>query len=276
MPIVEPRLDDLRYDRIVSELIRRIPVYAPEWTDHNDSDPGITFIQLFAYLTEQVGYRLNRIPEKNHIELLKLLGVRLKPPRAATTRLALLLDDPTTHKAVTIQAGARARAKKGNPPPVFETDFDVDTVPAQLSLLVTTKNPFLTDVRKNDDPSPPDPPPTEDKPTPEELREWLSVSWEGKNPDLKKMPQEPVAIASQAGHRYLWIGLQHNDDIDAGFRDVRVTLTVQFDDDEQPSLEGATHCQPHDPAGQTPLPVNCLHDHGIGFIIMTRVSRRRF
>ena len=79
MPIESPQLDDLRFDRTVEELVRRIPVYAPEWTDHNASDPGISLIQLFAYLAEQVGYRLNRVPEKNHIELLKLLGVRLQP-----------------------------------------------------------------------------------------------------------------------------------------------------------------------------------------------------
>ena len=86
MPITPPNLDDLRYDRIREDLVRRIPVHAPEWTDHNESDPGITLIELFAYLAEQVGFRLNQIPEKNHIELLKLLGVRLKTARAARTR----------------------------------------------------------------------------------------------------------------------------------------------------------------------------------------------
>ena len=30
---------------------------------------------MLAQIAEQVGYRLNRIPEKNHVELLKLLGV---------------------------------------------------------------------------------------------------------------------------------------------------------------------------------------------------------
>jgi len=74
MPITPPNLDDLRFDRIREDLVRRIPVYAPEWTDHNESDTGITLIELFAHLAEQVGYRLNQIPEKNHIELLKLLG----------------------------------------------------------------------------------------------------------------------------------------------------------------------------------------------------------
>ena len=89
MPIVSPQLDDLTYDRVVAELTRRIPVYSPEWTDFNDSDPGYTLIQLFAYLAEMIGYRLNRIPEKNQIELLQLLGIELNPAHAATTRLAL-------------------------------------------------------------------------------------------------------------------------------------------------------------------------------------------
>lgn len=148
MPIIAPQLDDLRFDRTVDDLVRRIPVYAPEWTDFNDSDPGITLVQLFAYLAEQVGYRLNRIPEKNHIELLKLLGVRLKPARAATTRLAFLLADPATTVGFTLATGAKAKAKKGNPPPTFETDADIDIVPAEPNLLLVTKNPLLWDLRR--------------------------------------------------------------------------------------------------------------------------------
>ena len=63
MPITPPVLDDLTYDEIVTDLVRRIPVYAPEWTDHNESDPGIALIELFAHLGEMIGYRLNRVPE---------------------------------------------------------------------------------------------------------------------------------------------------------------------------------------------------------------------
>jgi predicted phage baseplate assembly protein len=147
MPIEAPQLDDLRFDRTVEELVRRIPTYAPEWTDHNASDPGISLIQLFAYLAEQIGYRLNRVPEKNHVELLKLLGVRLQPAHAATTTLALLLSNPATLIGYPLLAGAKARAKKGTPPPIYETDAPIDVVPAEMVLLVTTKNPHLDDVR---------------------------------------------------------------------------------------------------------------------------------
>jgi predicted phage baseplate assembly protein len=121
MPIASPQLDDLTYDRMVTELIRRIPVYSPEWTDFNDSDPGITLIQLFAYLTEMVGYRLNQVPQKSQVNLLQLLGVTLNSARPATTELALLLTDPTTLTAYTLAKGASVKASTGSPPPAFET-----------------------------------------------------------------------------------------------------------------------------------------------------------
>src|SRR5262249_26649153 len=181
MPIQSPQLDDLRYDAVVQQLLRRIPVYSPEWTDFNPSDPGITLIQLFAYLAEQVGYRLNRLPEKNHIELLKLLGIRLQPAHAARTRLALLLADPPTLAGYPLAAGARAKAQKGTPPPSFETDVDVDVVPAETAVLVTTKNPYLWDVRLKQDGSH-EPEPASPPEVPNNNTEWLTVAWDGKKP----------------------------------------------------------------------------------------------
>ena len=71
MPLTPPRLDDLDYATVETMLRERIPLVAPEWTDHNDSDPGIALIQLFAHLAEQVGYRLNRVPEKTYVEFLQ-------------------------------------------------------------------------------------------------------------------------------------------------------------------------------------------------------------
>src|SRR5271167_4304450 len=111
MPIQSPNLDDLRYERIVEDLLRRIPAYAPEWTDFNDSDPGVTLIQLFAYLAEQVGYRLNCVPEKNYVELLKLLGVQLRPALAAISRMGIFLSDPTLPEGFTLDAGSRFMCK---------------------------------------------------------------------------------------------------------------------------------------------------------------------
>ncbi|MGH8564167.1 MAG: hypothetical protein ACREXW_08765 [Gammaproteobacteria bacterium] len=51
-----------------------IPAHAPEWTNHNPSDPGITLIELFAYLTEMLIYRLNRVTPDNNLAFLKLVN----------------------------------------------------------------------------------------------------------------------------------------------------------------------------------------------------------
>ncbi|WHO39155.1 putative baseplate assembly protein [Sphingobium sp. AP49] len=92
MTLRPPRLDDRSYDDLRAELIRRIPVHAPEWTDHNAGDPGIALIELFAFLGDNLLYRLNRVPEAQRLAFLALLDV---PPRAAQVARALVrLDLP--------------------------------------------------------------------------------------------------------------------------------------------------------------------------------------
>lgn len=74
MPIQLPNLDDRTYTDLVEEGRRLIPTYAPEWTNHNPSDPGITLIELFASITEMLLYRLNRVTDANRLAFLKLLN----------------------------------------------------------------------------------------------------------------------------------------------------------------------------------------------------------
>ena len=74
MPLPLPNLDDRRYTDLVDEALALIPTVAPEWTNHNPSDPGITLVELFAYLTEMLLYRLNRVTDDNTRTFLKLLN----------------------------------------------------------------------------------------------------------------------------------------------------------------------------------------------------------
>src|SRR5437660_12430227 len=74
MPLQLPNLDDRRYNDLVAEALTRIPTYSPEWTNHNPSDPGITLVELFAYLTDMLLYRLNRVTDDNTRKFLKLLN----------------------------------------------------------------------------------------------------------------------------------------------------------------------------------------------------------
>lgn len=89
-------LDDRRFQDLVDEAKRRIHVRCPEWSDHNVSDPGVTLIELFAWMTDLLLYRLNRVPENQYVHFLNLLGVRLAPPlqRAPTSRSGFLLPQP--------------------------------------------------------------------------------------------------------------------------------------------------------------------------------------
>jgi Baseplate J-like protein len=74
MPLQLPNLDDRAYADLVEEALALIPRYAPEWTNYNPSDPGITLIELFAYLTDMLLYRLNRVTEAQMWGFLRLLN----------------------------------------------------------------------------------------------------------------------------------------------------------------------------------------------------------
>jgi len=87
-------LDDRQFQDLVDEARRRIHQSCPEWSEHNVSDPGVTLIELFAWMTDMLVYRVNRIPDKLHVALLELLGLRLAPPSAASCALRFRLAGP--------------------------------------------------------------------------------------------------------------------------------------------------------------------------------------
>jgi predicted phage baseplate assembly protein len=90
----EIRLDDRTFTDLVDEARHRIARACPEWTEHNLSDPGVTLIEMFAWLTEMVIYRLNRVPDKLHVALMELMNIGLAPPAAARAHLRFSLSAP--------------------------------------------------------------------------------------------------------------------------------------------------------------------------------------
>src|SRR6516164_3634294 len=107
MALISPILDNRSYEQLRDELVKRIPVYAPEWTDHNESNPGIALLELFAYLGESLLYRFNQIPDTTKLEFLRLLGVQ---PRTAMTARALLAVSTEVPAGVQILRGTEAKA----------------------------------------------------------------------------------------------------------------------------------------------------------------------
>jgi predicted phage baseplate assembly protein len=144
----EIQLDDRRFQDLVSEARLRIHRACPEWTEHNVSDPGITLIELFAWMTEMTIYRLNRVPDKLHVALLELLGIRLDGPSAATTSLRFRLAAPAT-EPVAIRGGA---TEVGTPRTaneesiVFQVDDDFTIPPARAAAYLLQRGGQIKDV----------------------------------------------------------------------------------------------------------------------------------
>src|SRR5919199_1933004 len=92
MSLPAAALANRRFQDIVDEAKLLIPRYCPEWTDHNVSDPGVALIELFAWMTDMLLYRVNQVPDKVYVKLLELLGIQLEPPRAARAPVTFRLS----------------------------------------------------------------------------------------------------------------------------------------------------------------------------------------
>ncbi|HLT36124.1 MAG TPA: putative baseplate assembly protein, partial [Enhygromyxa sp.] len=126
MTLPSPILDDRSYAQLRDDLLRRIPVYNPQWTDHNASDPGITLIELFAYLGETLLFRFNQIPEATKLEFLRLLQIARRPPSPAR---GLLRMRPKTEVAAGTLVDPGAVAQAGAV--AFETQLEVAVLPVE-------------------------------------------------------------------------------------------------------------------------------------------------
>lgn len=126
MPIEIPNLGKQSYQDLVDATLARIPVHTPEWTNFNHSDPGVTLVELFAFLTENLLYRANQIPERNRTKFLSLLGIGLQT--AASARgLVTFSSDGGSPTALTLNADLEVRA--GKIP--FRTVNGLDVLPVE-------------------------------------------------------------------------------------------------------------------------------------------------
>jgi predicted phage baseplate assembly protein len=137
MPLQLPNLDDRRYKDLMEEARGLIPTYAPDWTNHNPSDPGITLVELFAWLAEMQIYRLNRITGRQYRKFLKLIGApHLKPAQPASVEVTFTLRGPSP-AAVPRGTAVAARDPQTNEDVLFETVEDLRVEGAALAKIFT-------------------------------------------------------------------------------------------------------------------------------------------
>jgi predicted phage baseplate assembly protein len=132
-----PNLDDRRFQNLVDDAKRLVQKRCPEWTDHNVSDPGVTLIEAFAYMVDQLLYRVNRVPDKNYVRFLDLIGVKLFPPTPARTDVTFWLSTPQP-VSIDVRAGsvvATPRGDQANPAVTFTTAADLELVSCERDFL---------------------------------------------------------------------------------------------------------------------------------------------
>jgi hypothetical protein len=136
VPLPSPNLDDRTFDELVAGAVARIKAAGAAWKEPAPGDPGMVLIDAFAYVTEQLLFRLNRIPEKAYVEFLNLIGATLYPPSAANVTLTFTTQQPASAKIV-IPRGTRvsaARLAGGTAEIVFATVDDATIVQGNTSV----------------------------------------------------------------------------------------------------------------------------------------------
>lgn len=138
MSLPIPALDDRRFQDIVDQAKLLIPHYCPEWTDHNVSDPGVTLIELFAWMTDLLLYRVNQVPDKMFLTFLDMIGVRLDPPRAAQAPVSFYLS-AAQPSDITIPEGTEVATVRTetNPAIIFTTEADLHVLTPDIRAALT-------------------------------------------------------------------------------------------------------------------------------------------
>src|SRR5688572_2478662 len=141
MSLPAPNLDDRRFQDIVDEAKRRITRHCPDWTDHNVSDPGVALIELFAWMSEMLLYRLNQVPDRLYVKFLELVGVELFAAQPAKAELTFWLS-AAVDVPVVVPAGTEvATAADVADAVVFSTDRSLRIVQPELCELLTSSGP---------------------------------------------------------------------------------------------------------------------------------------
>jgi hypothetical protein len=131
MPIALPRIDGRNFRQIADGLIARIPSHTAEWTNFNEADPGVTLLELFAFMAENMLYLGSQIPERNRLKFLQLLGI---PLASATPARGLVAFGNVRGPLATARLDSGLGLNAGSVP--FVTERGLDVLPTDTAVLV--------------------------------------------------------------------------------------------------------------------------------------------
>jgi Baseplate J-like protein len=133
MALQPPQLSDLTRDGLRDSLVRRIPIHSPDWTDYSPADPGIALVELFAFLGDDLLYRLNRAPEASKLAFLQLLNVPPYPAQIATAQVKLDLQRGAVEPVTPAFAPTAPRLQLSAGSQVFQPIEEITVLPLELT-----------------------------------------------------------------------------------------------------------------------------------------------
>ena len=152
MTIPNPTLDDVTFNELVNNARKNIAVLSKQWTNYNESDPGITLLELLCWLVDNQTYSLNRITKKNYRKFLKLLGVQPKIRNPAKFNVSFICKGKGTvaipEKTTLVNSPSLALLddKDGNEEYItLETEKKLDVIPAVLKNISVISNFGISD-----------------------------------------------------------------------------------------------------------------------------------
>lgn len=133
--------DDVTFEQLVSIARKRIPLYSKIWTDFNESDPGITFIELFSWLADIQIYNLKKISQKSYIRFLKLLGTSIQSAKTSTLDLAIEKKNEDNLSLIEIDRETRfLTSGMERNTIVYECDEKVSLLPFNIRTVLSHSN----------------------------------------------------------------------------------------------------------------------------------------
>ncbi|MHB9833306.1 putative baseplate assembly protein [Paraburkholderia terrae] len=139
MKKLAPDLFQRRFDDLMEIGRARLPEYAPLWTDHNAHDPGITLMELLAWIAEAQLYSLSRMRRDERSAYASLLGIAPEGTQAAR---GMIWQDHNSQRSpvatysssVVISADAAVNVVDTDTP-IFHPAYKLLWVPGQIARL---------------------------------------------------------------------------------------------------------------------------------------------
>ncbi len=130
-----PNLDDRRFDDLVKEGRERVAKHLPELTQIAPGDPAHAMVDLFAYLTETMLYRMNLIPERQRRAVMNLLQIPVRTAKPSRGVVCVDAGQTAVNLPSLIGDGIQFKAGKQS----FTASGELQATPLSVSVSIKRK-----------------------------------------------------------------------------------------------------------------------------------------